>query len=85
MAKLEVPEQSQTVQEQKKRLAQLEEGKAMLEKKVITVDSNLKSQEMKSREAPEPHTDTEVRKHWELTLKMKQSRKIYRQDLTTPL
>lgn len=43
-------EQSQTVQEQKKRLDQLVEGKAKVEKKLNTANSDLKSQEKKSRE-----------------------------------
>lgn len=43
-------EQSQTVQEQKKRLDQLLEVKAKVEKKLNTVSSDLQSQETKSRE-----------------------------------
>lgn len=49
-AKLKVMEQSQTVQEQKKRLDQLLEVKAKVEKKLNTVSSDLQSQETKSRE-----------------------------------
>ncbi|XP_030247785.1 coiled-coil domain-containing protein 170 [Sparus aurata] len=48
--KLKVMEQSQTVQEQKKRLDQLLEVKAKVEKKLNTVSSDLQSQETKSRE-----------------------------------
>ncbi|XP_073339208.1 coiled-coil domain-containing protein 170 [Pagrus major] len=48
--KLKVMEQSQTVQEQKKRLDQLLDGKAKVEKKLNTVSSDLQSQETKSRE-----------------------------------
>lgn len=43
-------EQSQTVQEQKKRLDQLVEGKAKVEKKLNTASSDLQSQEKKTRE-----------------------------------
>lgn len=38
------------MQEQKRRLAQLEERKARLRKRLSTVDSELNSQERKSRE-----------------------------------
>ncbi|XP_060919296.1 coiled-coil domain-containing protein 170 [Labrus mixtus] len=48
--KLKVMEQSQTVQEQKKRLDQLVEGKAKVEKKLNTVSLDLQSQELKTRE-----------------------------------
>ncbi|XP_029982138.1 coiled-coil domain-containing protein 170 [Sphaeramia orbicularis] len=48
--KLKVVEQNQTVQEQKKKLDQLEGRKAKVEKKLSTVSSDLKSQEKKSRE-----------------------------------
>lgn len=43
-------EQSQTVQEQKKRLDQLVEGKAEAEEKLNVANSDLKSREKKSRE-----------------------------------
>ncbi|XP_074516316.1 coiled-coil domain-containing protein 170 [Sebastes fasciatus] len=48
--KLKVVEQSQTMQEQKKRLDQLVEGKTKVEKKLNTVSSDLQSQEKKTRE-----------------------------------
>ncbi|KAM9341103.1 coiled-coil domain-containing protein 170 [Symphorus nematophorus] len=48
--KCKVMEQSQTVQEQKKRLDQLVEGKAKVEKKLNMVSSDLQSQEKKTRE-----------------------------------
>ncbi|XP_042356168.1 coiled-coil domain-containing protein 170 [Plectropomus leopardus] len=48
--KLKVMEQSQTVQEQKKRLDRLVEGKAKVEKKLNTVSSDLQSQEKRTRE-----------------------------------
>ncbi|XP_028421585.1 coiled-coil domain-containing protein 170 [Perca flavescens] len=48
--KLRVMEQSQTMQEQKKRLDQLVDGKAKVEKKLNTVSSDLQNQEMKIRE-----------------------------------
>lgn len=82
------------MQEQKRRLAQLAQGKARLEEKLSTVDSDLRSQEMKSREelqslrqslVQQTEREREVRKHRELMLKIKQSQKTYRQDLTTPL
>lgn len=59
-------------------------GKARLEKKLSTVDSDLKSEQMKSREelqslrqslVQQTERGREVRKHSELTLEMKQSRK----------
>lgn len=43
-------EQSQTVQEQKKQLDQLVEGKAEAEEKLNVANSDLKSREKKSRE-----------------------------------
>lgn len=52
-AKLKVLEQSRTVQEQKKRLDQLVQGKATVEKKLNSTDSDLRRQEEKSREAQE--------------------------------
>nr|XP_046268782.1 coiled-coil domain-containing protein 170 [Scatophagus argus] len=48
--KLEVMQQSQNVQEQKKRLDQLVEGKAKVEKKLNIAKSDLQSQEKKTRE-----------------------------------
>ncbi|XP_045918940.1 coiled-coil domain-containing protein 170 isoform X1 [Micropterus dolomieu] len=48
--KLKVMEHSQTMQEQKKRLDQLVEGKAKVEKKLNTVSLDLQSQETKTRE-----------------------------------
>ncbi|XP_044021629.1 coiled-coil domain-containing protein 170 isoform X1 [Siniperca chuatsi] len=48
--KLKVMEHSQTMQEQKKRLDQLVEGKAKVEKKLNTVSSDLQNQEKKTRE-----------------------------------
>ncbi|XP_035530007.1 coiled-coil domain-containing protein 170 [Morone saxatilis] len=48
--KLKVMEQSQTMQEQKKRLDQLVEGKAKVEKKLNTVSSDLQSREKKTRD-----------------------------------
>ncbi|XP_054470379.1 coiled-coil domain-containing protein 170 [Anoplopoma fimbria] len=48
--KLKVMEHSQTVQEQKKRLDQLTEGKSKVEKKLNTVSSDLQSREKKTRE-----------------------------------
>ncbi|XP_041669134.1 coiled-coil domain-containing protein 170 [Cheilinus undulatus] len=48
--KLKVMEQSQTVQEQRKRLDQLVEGKTKVEKKLNTVSSDLQSQEKKTKE-----------------------------------
>ncbi|XP_026161159.1 coiled-coil domain-containing protein 170 [Mastacembelus armatus] len=48
--KLKVMEQSQTVQEQEKRLDQLMKGKVKVEKKLSTVSSDLENQEKKSRE-----------------------------------
>ncbi|XP_034714954.1 coiled-coil domain-containing protein 170 [Etheostoma cragini] len=48
--KLKVLEQSQTMQEQKKKLDQLVDGKAKVEKKLNTVSSDLQNQEMKTRE-----------------------------------
>ncbi|KAM6968713.1 coiled-coil domain-containing protein 170 [Tautogolabrus adspersus] len=48
--KLKVMEQTQTAQEQKKRLDQLVEGKAKMEKKLNTVSLDLQSQELKTRE-----------------------------------
>ncbi|KAK2826558.1 hypothetical protein Q5P01_020772 [Channa striata] len=48
--KLKVMEQSQTVQEQKKRLDQLVEGKANVEKTLSTVSSDLQSREIETRE-----------------------------------
>ncbi|XP_018559199.1 coiled-coil domain-containing protein 170 [Lates calcarifer] len=48
--KLKVMEQSQTVQEQKKKLDQLVEGKAKVEKKLSSVSSDLQSREKKTRE-----------------------------------
>lgn len=60
------------MQEQKRRLAQLVQGKARLEKKLSTVDSNLRSQEMKSSEelqslrqslVQQTEREREVRKH----------------------
>ncbi|XP_059209899.1 coiled-coil domain-containing protein 170 [Centropristis striata] len=49
--KLKVLDQSQTLQEQKKRMDQLVDGKAKVEKKLNTVSSGVQSQEKKSREA----------------------------------
>lgn len=43
-------EQSQTVQEQKKRLDQLVEGKAEAEERLNVANSDLKTREKKSRE-----------------------------------
>uniref|UniRef100_UPI0037E97DD0 coiled-coil domain-containing protein 170 n=1 Tax=Semicossyphus pulcher TaxID=241346 RepID=UPI0037E97DD0 len=48
--KLKVMEQSETMQEQKKRLDQLVEGKAKVEKRLNTVSSDLQSQEKKTKE-----------------------------------
>ncbi|GLD47811.1 coiled-coil domain-containing protein 170-like protein [Lates japonicus] len=48
--KLKVMEQSQTMQEQKKKLDQLVEGKAKVEKKLSSVSSDLQSREKKTRE-----------------------------------
>ncbi|XP_034530293.1 coiled-coil domain-containing protein 170 [Notolabrus celidotus] len=48
--KLKVLEQSQTMQEQRKRVDQLVEGKAKVEKRMNTVTSDLQSQERKIRE-----------------------------------
>ncbi|TKS87013.1 Coiled-coil domain-containing protein 170 [Collichthys lucidus] len=48
--KLKVIEQNQTVKEQKKKLDQLVEGKAKVEKKLNTASSDLQSHEKKSRE-----------------------------------
>ncbi|XP_068577603.1 coiled-coil domain-containing protein 170 [Cebidichthys violaceus] len=48
--KLKVVEQSQAMQEQKKRLDQLADGKAKVEKKLNTVSSDLQSREKKTRE-----------------------------------
>ncbi|XP_038585065.1 coiled-coil domain-containing protein 170 isoform X2 [Micropterus salmoides] len=48
--KLKVMEHSQTMQEQKKRLDQLVEGKAKVEKKLNIVSLDLQSQETKTRE-----------------------------------
>ncbi|XP_056249690.1 coiled-coil domain-containing protein 170 isoform X1 [Seriola aureovittata] len=48
--KCKVMQQSQTMQEQKKRLDQLVEGKAKVEKKLSSVSSDLQSQETKTRE-----------------------------------
>lgn len=49
-AKLKVIEQNQTMKEQKKKLDQLVEGKAKVEKKLNTTSSDLQSREKKSRE-----------------------------------
>lgn len=43
-------EQSQTMQEQKKRLDQLVEGKTKMEKQLSTVSSDLQSREKKTRD-----------------------------------
>nr|XP_020463579.1 coiled-coil domain-containing protein 170 isoform X2 [Monopterus albus] len=48
--KLKVMEQSQTMQEQDKRLDQLVKGKAKVEKKLSTVSADLQNQEQKTRE-----------------------------------
>ncbi|XP_033498605.1 coiled-coil domain-containing protein 170 [Epinephelus lanceolatus] len=48
--KLKVMEQSQTMQEQEKKLNKLAEGKTKVEKKLNTVSSDLQSQEKKTRE-----------------------------------
>ncbi|KAG8013177.1 hypothetical protein GBF38_021420 [Nibea albiflora] len=48
--KLKVIEQNQTMKEQKKKLDQLVEGKAKVEKKLNTASSDLQSHEKKSRE-----------------------------------
>ncbi|XP_039993859.1 coiled-coil domain-containing protein 170 [Xiphias gladius] len=48
--KLKVTAQSQTMQEQKRRLDQLVEGKAKVEKKLSSANSDLQSQEKKTRE-----------------------------------
>ncbi|XP_070835196.1 coiled-coil domain-containing protein 170 [Chaetodon trifascialis] len=48
--KLKVMEQNQTMQEQRKRLDQLVEGKAKVEKRLNTVSSDLQSHEKKTRE-----------------------------------
>ncbi|XP_070699017.1 coiled-coil domain-containing protein 170 [Pempheris klunzingeri] len=51
--KLKVVEQSQTTQEQKKRLDQLVEAKAKVEKKLSTVSSEIQNYERKTREDQE--------------------------------